>query len=135
MTNLIKIHTVGDGDALDPGSFLDAPSDSFVFSRSAASPSEQPLSPNELPAIVPDDSATPVTFASLGNQSASGTSSGPTSSDVVTFSGSGIVFNNTYAANVSQAYKNDVLAAEQDIASHWSNSTTINLKFNAQAKA
>ena len=101
MTNLIKIHTVGDGDALDPGSFFDAPSDSFVFSRSAASPSEQPLSPNELPAIVPDDSATPVTFASLGNQSASGTSSGPTSSDVVTFSGSGIVFNNTYAASVS----------------------------------
>ena len=53
---------------------------------------------------------------------------------MVTFSGSGIVFNNTYAANVSQAYKNDVLAAEQDIASHWSNSTTINLKFNAQAE-
>ena len=76
----------------------------------------------------------PVTFASLGNLSASGTSSGLTSSDVVTFSGSGIVFNNTYSASVTQAYKNDVLAAEQDIASHWSNSTTINLKFDAQAQ-
>ena len=53
---------------------------------------------------------------------------------MVTFSGSGIVFNNTYTASVTQAYKNDVLAAEQDIASHWSNSTTINLKFDAQAE-
>ena len=53
---------------------------------------------------------------------------------MVTFSGSGIVFNNTYSASVTQAYKNNVLAAEQDIASHWSNSTTINLKFDAQAQ-
>ena len=133
-TNLIKIHTVSDGDALDPGSFLDAPTDSFLFSRSAASPSERPLSPNELPATVPDDNVAPVTFASLGDLELQWRIKWATSSDVVTFSGSGIVFNNTYSASVTQAYKNDVLAAEQDIASHWSNSTTINLKFDAQAQ-
>jgi hypothetical protein len=52
----------------------------------------------------------------------------------VTFAGSGIVFNNTFTANVSQAYKNAILAAEQDIASHWTNSITLNLKFDAQAE-
>jgi len=36
--------------------------------------------------------------------------------EAVTFAGSAIVFNNSYTANVTQAYKNDILAAEQDIA-------------------
>ena len=54
--------------------------------------------------------------------------------ETVTFAGSGIVFNNSYTANVTQAYKNDILAAEQDIASHWTNSVTINVTFDAQAE-
>jgi hypothetical protein len=54
--------------------------------------------------------------------------------ETVTFAGSGIVFHNTYTANVTQAYRNDILAAEQDIASHWTNSVTINVTFDAQAK-
>jgi hypothetical protein len=53
--------------------------------------------------------------------------------DVVSFAGSGIVFSNSYTANVTQQYKNNILAAEQDIASRWSNSITLNLKFDAQA--
>jgi 20S proteasome alpha/beta subunit len=53
--------------------------------------------------------------------------------DVVSFAGSGIVFSNSYTANVTQQFKNNILAAEQDIASHWSNSITLNLKFDAQA--
>ena len=51
----------------------------------------------------------------------------------VSFANSSLVFNNTFTANVSLAYKNAVLAAEQDLASHWSNSITLNLKFDAQA--
>jgi len=134
MANLIKTHMISDGGALDPDSFLDAPSDNFVFTPSVASPSEQQFSPNGLPAIVSDGNATPATFASLGSTGSGDASSGTTSSDLVTFSGSGIVFNNTFAASVTQAYKNDILAAEQDIASHWSNSITLNIKFDAQAQ-
>jgi hypothetical protein len=55
-------------------------------------------------------------------------------SQTVTFAGSGIVFNNTYTANVTLAYKNCILAAEQDIATHWTNSITINVTFDALAK-
>ena len=121
VTTLSKTHTIGDSDALDPGSFLDAPSG-------------EPLS--DLPAIVPNSiAAPPLTFGSLGDpSSSSSSSSGPTTSDVVTSAGSGIVFDNTFTANVNAAYKADILAAEADIQSHWSNSVTINLSFDAQAE-
>ena len=56
-----------------------------------------------------------------------------TTSDEVSFAGTGIVFNNTFTANVTPAYKNCILAAEQTIASEWTNSITINLEFDAQA--
>jgi hypothetical protein len=59
---------------------------------------------------------------------------GSLSGETVTFAGSGIVFNNSYTANVTQAYRNDILAAEQDLASHWTNSVTINVTFDAQAQ-
>ena len=54
--------------------------------------------------------------------------------EIVTFASSGIVFNNTYTANVSAAYKAAILAAEKDLASHWSNSVTINAKFDSKAQ-
>ena len=55
-------------------------------------------------------------------------------SETVTFAGSGIVFNNTFDAGVSQAYQNCAVSAEQAIASKWSNSVTINEQFVAQAQ-
>jgi hypothetical protein len=54
------------------------------------------------------------------------------STDTVTFAGGGMVFVNTYASSVSQAYKNCIAAAEADIASRWTNSITLHLTFNAQ---
>ena len=60
-------------------------------------------------------------------------SAGGVTTESVTFAGSGIVFNNTYTANVSQAYKSCVLAAEQDIASRWNSSVTISERFDAVA--
>jgi hypothetical protein len=56
------------------------------------------------------------------------------SNETVAFANSGIVFVNTYTARVTQAYKNNISAAEQDIAAHWTNSITLKLTFDAQAK-
>jgi hypothetical protein len=53
--------------------------------------------------------------------------------ETVAFAGGGIVFNNTFTANVTQSYKNCIIAAEQDIASGWTNAITVNLVFDAQA--
>ena len=52
----------------------------------------------------------------------------------MTFAGSGIVFNDTFDASVSQTYKSCVLSAEQAIATEWTNSVTINEEFSAQAQ-
>ncbi|MGA7810791.1 MAG: hypothetical protein WCB02_39950, partial [Bradyrhizobium sp.] len=54
--------------------------------------------------------------------------------ETVSFAGSGIVFNNTFAAGLSQAYINCALAAEQTIAGEWSNAVTINESFTAAAE-
>ena len=54
--------------------------------------------------------------------------------ETVTFAGSGIVFNNTFASGLTQAYINCALAAEQTIASQWNNAVTINVSFTAQAE-
>ncbi len=60
---------------------------------------------------------------------------GATSSDVVTSSGSNISFSNTYGSGVSAAYKSCILSAEEDIQAHWTCSTaiTINLDFIGSA--
>ena len=54
----------------------------------------------------------------------------------VSFSGSNISFNNTFASGVSQAYINCALAAEQTIASQWGspNAVTLNESFTALAE-
>ena len=48
--------------------------------------------------------------------------------------GGGIVFNNTFGAGVSAAYKSCVLAAEAQISSLWTNPVTLNLEFDAVAQ-
>jgi hypothetical protein len=55
---------------------------------------------------------------------------GGTTSDTVTLSGSGIVFNNTYGSGVTAAFKAAVIAAENFFQSHFSNSVTLNMSFN-----
>jgi hypothetical protein len=47
-----------------------------------------------------------------------------------------VAFNNTFtaAAAINQAYVNDITAAENFISSHWTNSITLNLSFDAQAE-
>ena len=62
------------------------------------------------------------------------TNANGTITETVTFAGSGIVFNNTFDASVTQAYKNCIVSAEQNIASEWTNSVTINEEFTAQAE-
>jgi hypothetical protein len=48
-------------------------------------------------------------------------------------SGGGIIFNDTFTANCSQAYIACVVAAENAIRSLWTNSVTLNVTFDAQA--
>ena len=52
--------------------------------------------------------------------------------ETIGFSGSGIVFVNTFnaSANANPAYKSAIIAAEQEIASSWSNSITLRLDFD-----
>jgi hypothetical protein len=69
-----------------------------------------------------------------GSNLVSPTTLAGSSSETVAFATSGIVFVNTYTANVTQAFKNNILAAEQDIAAHWTNSVTLKLTFDAQAR-
>ena len=54
--------------------------------------------------------------------------------ETVTFAGSGIVFDDTFDASVTQAYKNCILSAEQTIATDWTNSVTVNEEFRAKAE-
>ena len=53
--------------------------------------------------------------------------------DTMSFAGSGMIFNNTFTANVTQPYMDCILSAEQMIASEFTNSITINVEFDAQA--
>ena len=62
------------------------------------------------------------------------TNANGSTTETVTFAGSGIVFNDTFDASVSQAYKNCILSAEQTIATEWTNSVTINEEFSARAQ-
>ncbi len=64
----------------------------------------------------------------------SATNADGTITETVTFAGSGIVFDNTFDASVTQAYENCILAAEQNLASECTNSVTINEEFTAQAE-
>ena len=49
--------------------------------------------------------------------------------ELTSFAGSGIVFNNTFEASVTAPFKANILAAEQQIARLWTNSITLNLDF------
>lgn len=54
-------------------------------------------------------------------------------SETVTFAGSQLVFQNTYLSGVTDAYRTAVLAAENELQSHISNSITISVSFGFQS--
>ncbi len=55
---------------------------------------------------------------------------GGTTSDTVTLSGSGIVFNNTFGSGVTAAFQDAIIAAENFYQTHFSNTVTLNMSFN-----
>ena len=61
---------------------------------------------------------------------ATGTSFAP---ETVTFPGSSLVFNNTYANNISQGYHDAIITAENFYQSHFANAVTLNLTFDAES--
>jgi len=55
------------------------------------------------------------------------------SSETVTLAGSGLVFNNTYGAGVSDAFHSAILTAENYLQAHFTNAVTLNVSYDMQA--
>ena len=53
----------------------------------------------------------------------------PTSPETIRLSGSNLVFVNTYTSSVSDAYRTAIVAAENELQSHFSNNVTISVNF------
>jgi hypothetical protein len=61
------------------------------------------------------------------------TTNGTTTTQTVTFQGSGLVFNNTFGSGATQAFINDVDAAENYLQSLFGNACTVNCSFDVQS--
>ncbi|WP_372785778.1 NF038122 family metalloprotease [Phenylobacterium sp.] len=57
----------------------------------------------------------------------------PLGSETVTLAGSGLVFNNTYGAGVTDAYRGAVLEAEHFLQGHFVSPVTVNVSFDFQS--
>ena len=79
---------------------------------------------NEMPIGMGDSSSAPA------NADASAPVSAGSSSQTVTYQGSGLVFVNTYGAGVSAAYQNAIIAAENFYQSHITTSETLYFNFD-----
>ena len=75
-----------------------------------------------------DDGLTSTFAGNGGGDAASGNAS---VSFNVSVSGGGLVFHNTVTTGFSQALENCIIAAEQTLASNWTNSITLNISFSA----
>ncbi len=80
-------------------------------------------------------SPTPAVFTGFSGGGSGGVATGASGGDTYMTVGSagGIVFDDTFTANCSQAYINCVVAAEDAITSLWTNPVTINVTFDAEA--
>src|SRR3954463_2529663 len=82
------------------------------------------------------------TLSALGDGSGSSTQDVGTASafsgfalpspETITFAGSGLVFVNTYTANVTAEYRGAIIAAENFLQAHIKNSVTINQAFDTK---
>jgi hypothetical protein len=57
----------------------------------------------------------------------------PPADETVTLAGSGLTFVNTYGPEVTDAYRNEIITAENFLQSHFSNPVTLNVTFDLQA--
>jgi hypothetical protein len=90
-----------------------------------------PVSAATVQAPGPIDVGAKATLSSAVAAVPAASSSGSTTLTVG--SGSGIIFKDTFDSTCSQNYINCVVAAENDIRSHWTNSITLNLDFTSAA--
>jgi hypothetical protein len=84
-----------------------------------------------------------ITTPVVGSLSTSAGSSGPAASaqpgggafaaETITYSGSGLVFHNTYGTGVSAAFHDCIIAAENFFQSHSTNAVTINMNFDLKS--
>ena len=86
------------------------------------------------PALVPGSGI--ASLAASFATGTSGTTSGTSTSlspDTVTYSGSGLVFDNTYGSGVSATFRGEIIAAENYLQSLFSNTCTVSCDFNLQS--
>src|SRR5262245_11495148 len=70
------------------------------------------------------------TGMSTVTNSAALTTAQPFAPETITYQGSGLVFVNTYSANVTPAYRTAIIAAENFFQSQFTNSVTLNVNFD-----
>jgi hypothetical protein len=114
--------------------------DSQTDGGAAAGPASQggfASTPNDssgLGAAGPPTTPGSITFISENGSPPPEATNAATTTQTVTFAGSGIVFDNTYTGSVSAAYQSCILKAEQQIASLWTNPVTISVEFDAETQ-
>ena len=93
-----------------------------------------PDTPAPAPAFVPggDMASLAASLAAATSGTTSGTSTS-LSPDTVTYSGSGLVFDNTYGSGVSATFRGEIIAAENYLQSLFSNACTVSCYFNLQS--
>jgi hypothetical protein len=78
-------------------------------------------------------SAVPGNQGQTTGQTAAQTAASVSGSETVTYAGSGLVFVNSYGAGVTDAFRSEIIAAENFFQSHFVNSCTISCSFDLQS--
>jgi hypothetical protein len=81
-----------------------------------------------------DAAAAPSAVPGNQGQTAGQTSGAVPASETVTYAGSGLVFVNSYGAGVTDAFRSEIIAAENFFQSHFVNSCTISCSFDLQSQ-
>lgn len=97
----------------------------------------QPPPPDPDDVVDPDDfpdlEELPINVASAPGSTPSLPTSGGSfanTTETISLTGSGVVFVNSYGANVSATFRNEIVAAENYFQTHFTNTATINVSFN-----
>jgi hypothetical protein len=125
------VFDVGAGGASLQQGFSSAPIDSLGGSSisGGSTPSEFP----DFEEIVGHSPGTDVNASTVDSTaSANGATTTSSTTQTVTYTGSGLVFNNTFGSGATQAFINEVDAAENYLQSQFGNSCTVNCSFDVE---
>jgi hypothetical protein len=122
-------------DPVDDSAFANG--DDWSTLSSMANTDWLPQSGSGLPTFVDTDYLPPPVFdaSATGSTGSTGSSSSnyANTTETITYTGSGLVFVNTYGSGVTTAFRNEIVAAENYFESHFTNSCTITCSFDLQS--